>query len=434
MARPWRDVISHQNWVDYVINRAGNSDAKTNRVSKLKAVFQHRSESPLAFLTYIGGKLQAYHAVAKDRKNTLDDRIKRLGELSSLAFEYLNTFKVDLEAAARRPEGEGKNQYTGVYNSGRASQHSVDRNVLSLARRSLRKAAYLKEMKKYYSRGGQGYALRSPNALLLQTSKAQYKWDDLIGLSPGVRMEQLDFVHRGDFETDDDASITCGAAFKEWMKAMQTGAEVPFFLWLENHPVCLEDDKQLLETRSVLYGRADQYLNGKRRDANDRNLLRLVSLTVTPTAYDLRTGEAIATAVSTKEYRASRPKDPRGDKTFGAGVAAFVWTETTELFIANHLEQEFHHSSFVSGRNVRCAGMIVFENGKVTAISNNSGHYKPRKEHVRNFVLYLKDRWLIDANAAVEVHMGAKRCWRGTPADFLSKFNNLENIANVAMG
>ena len=73
---------------------------------------------------------------------------------------------------------------------------------------------------------------------------------------------------------------------------------------------------------------------------------------------------------------------------------------------AFHRAQEFHHSSFISGRTVRCAGMIVIQQGIVTALNNNSGHYKPRKEHVLNFVRLLRGNGVLSEKAAVEVHLG----------------------------
>lgn len=36
-----------------------------------------------------------------------------------------------------------------------------------------------------------------------------------------------------------------------------------------------------------------------------------------------------------------------------------------------------HHSSFLSGADVMCAGTLEVIEGKLIYISNNSGHYKP---------------------------------------------------------
>ena len=46
----------------------------------------------------------------------------------------------------------------------------------------------------------------------------------------------------------------------------------------------------------------------------------------------------------------------------------------------------FNHSSFNAGADVICAGMIYFQKGKLLWIDNNSGHYKPTKDNLKNAV------------------------------------------------
>lgn len=375
MARPWRDVISEWYWRRAVEERADKSSAQGPTTgTKILAVVKDRYESPTAFLRYIGEKLHQYHMIAKDDYYKLEKRVKALKELSSLANEYFTRFKVDMQVAQKRNEENHPSKHTGRHQSGKPMDESVDRNVLTLARRSLRKAAYLKQLREFYSKHGAGYQYRVPQALLEYVKHPQKKTDALVGLSGAVRMEQLDFAHRGDYEVDDENSISCGAAFTQWTKDPRRG-NTPFFLWLENHAVCLEDDKSKFETHAVEYIRADH-----RDPATSLSMLKLVVIDMPLKAIDLTKKTMTLAVCSTKGYKAERRKDPRGDKGWGTDVAAFVWTEAGELFIANHMAQQFHHSSFVSGNTVRCAGMIVIENGIVTAISNNSGHYKPRKE------------------------------------------------------
>jgi hypothetical protein len=419
MARPWRDVISEQGWrLGVMENQKATAASAANRgnVAKLRAVFTDRYASPTAFLAYIGEKLHQYHRLAKTRLDVLDARIKALNELSALAMEFLKTFKVGLDVASKRNADNSKNAHRDTYDSGRPTDETIERNVLTLARRAPRKAEYLRQLKAYYSVGGGGYAFRNPTALLKYVEAKQEKSGGLVGLSPGVRMEQLDFAHRGDFETEDPNSFSCGAAFAQWSKDPHRG-NTPFFLWLEEHPVCLHDDKGRLETRSVAYVHADQ-----RSGAPARSRLKVLIVQPTIMAMDLAQPGAATSICDTTSYQAERRKDPRGDAGWGQGVAAFVWSKDGELFIANHAAQEFHHSSFVSGDKVRCAGMIVVEHGKVTAISNNSGHYKPRKEQVRNFVWLLQGAGALDANAALEVHLGDKKCFTGNPAKFLADY------------
>ena len=424
--RTWRDVVSVYGWRTGVLERAEKTEATMTATAKIRGVFQDRFSSPKAFLDYIGEKLHQYHKIQKDEIKNIDSRIKALKELSELANKYLSTFNVSKEAAEAR--SVEKHKVWNRFTEGGPQQETVDRNVLSLARRSLRKAGYLRMLKEYYSKGGAGYQFRNPKALLDYVKHPQEKTGEFVGLSPGVRLEQLDPVHRGDYEVDDDLSITCGAAFHQWAGG---GADKPFFLWLENHAVCIEDDKGKLETNSVAYVRADH-----REQADARSKLAVLIIGNPIMAVDLTSGEMPTKMCDTVAggYAAERRKDPRGDRTFGNGVAAFVWTEPGEVFIANHMAQEFHHSSFVSGTRVRCGGMLVVENGVVTALSNNSGHYKPRKEHVRNFVWLLQGAGAISSTAALEVHMGNKKMWTGGPGDFLRNFGQLENLAVTPNG
>lgn len=48
-----------------------------------------------------------------------------------------------------------------------------------------------------------------------------------------------------------------------------------------------------------------------------------------------------------------------------------------EFFVGESLNGVFHHSSFLAGGAVASAGDIKVVGGEITAISNNSGHYKP---------------------------------------------------------
>lgn len=56
----------------------------------------------------------------------------------------------------------------------------------------------------------------------------------------------------------------------------------------------------------------------------------------------------------------------------------FVYDTEENLYVTEyHDVGKFHHSSFLSGNDVKCAGKINFENGVILSISNDSGHYKP---------------------------------------------------------
>jgi hypothetical protein len=50
---------------------------------------------------------------------------------------------------------------------------------------------------------------------------------------------------------------------------------------------------------------------------------------------------------------------------------------------------KWNHSSFLRGKDVVCAGMFAVEQGKPKYISNESGHYAPSVDHLRNAVCVL---------------------------------------------
>ncbi len=52
---------------------------------------------------------------------------------------------------------------------------------------------------------------------------------------------------------------------------------------------------------------------------------------------------------------------------------------------------KFHHSSFLSGKPVKCAGEVLFLNGAVRYVSNESGHYQPSTQQLIDIVEVLRD-------------------------------------------
>lgn len=61
----------------------------------------------------------------------------------------------------------------------------------------------------------------------------------------------------------------------------------------------------------------------------------------------------------------------------------------------------FNHSSFNAGKEVMCAGMLVINNGVLVSIDNNSGHYKPDANYLREALAFLQAEYhvIVAANA-----------------------------------
>ena len=61
------------------------------------------------------------------------------------------------------------------------------------------------------------------------------------------------------------------------------------------------------------------------------------------------------------------------------------YSKTTRVYDGNG-DAQHNHSSLNAGADVICAGEIEFLNGKITYISNESGHYRPKARQLQNCV------------------------------------------------
>jgi hypothetical protein len=64
-----------------------------------------------------------------------------------------------------------------------------------------------------------------------------------------------------------------------------------------------------------------------------------------------------------------------------AGVAMYAMSNKGNLHVAQQVDGKRHHSSLFAGGNLASAGEIKVERGRVSWISNNSGHYLPNWKH-----------------------------------------------------
>jgi hypothetical protein len=60
----------------------------------------------------------------------------------------------------------------------------------------------------------------------------------------------------------------------------------------------------------------------------------------------------------------------------GPGAAIFVMSAQGNLHLHSHSVGHYHHSSLLAGSTVAGAGELRAENGRITWLSNKSGHYK----------------------------------------------------------
>lgn len=340
-------------------------------------------------------ELTEYHAVKKTDISKFDERRKRLVLISEAAGHAIKVLGFTQQELTGRADygADPRDPRTGALMVGDPRRESLPRNLLTLQRRSLRKAAYLTLLEKHSKEHDDSREnLREMFARKREAGK-------FLELVPGVRLEKHDFMHRPfenhvvDGEAQPGLHVSAiGAAFETWL--FSNKSPIPFFVWLENNPVCTGEDKSKApEIRTVSYEGGD----GKRMG----RVTKFYVVTYKPTCQMTPVGGGTSVATDTSLFVAAPGK---AITTKGAqGLAAFVWAEDKTLFIAEHVEGGFHHSSFMSGGRVRCAGMIRFENGKATEISNNSGHYKPPLDNLQKFVSYLHDRGCLKDDAVVQV-------------------------------
>lgn len=427
--RPWRDIVSTQAWSR--IAQSTDSTAHISKVASLRSVFDANVETPQRSLRALTELITQYHAIPKTDYLQLDRRVAALSLIRDRAEHHLAKFKVDMDRAkerfALRSDNNGtrlepatRNRYTQRYEVGNALHQTLDRNLLTLCNRSFRKAEYLHQLKTYYA----APAARSPQALLAQLAAPQQRTATSTGLTAGVRMEALDPWHRP-VEVDihngqlvdqgglsDDFSMS--AAFAQWYDSVGTHG-LPFFLWLEGHPICTSDNKEdVAGTASVYY-----HVPGAGYDRVPPRFKLAMAYVHGGRLWmdEFRVDGAVATSVAnTAGYVCASGKGV-------SDAAAYIWTGQ-EVVIAQHTENAFHHSSFAGGRAVRCAGMLKMANGLLVYASNNSGHYKPGKHLLQQFLQAMQTQGVLAGNCQVHCQ-GVNPQYSGTAADFLQRWQTL---------
>lgn len=71
-------------------------------------------------------------------------------------------------------------------------------------------------------------------------------------------------------------------------------------------------------------------------------------------------------------------------------VFIFVISPDRVLHANQGIANKFHHSSFLGGRPVLGAGQLIVNNGRLTMVSNSSGHYRPDPARHFNTLLFFR--------------------------------------------
>ena len=73
----------------------------------------------------------------------------------------------------------------------------------------------------------------------------------------------------------------------------------------------------------------------------------------------------------------------------GARGLIYVITMEGELIAGVNIAKIVHHTTLAMGKPVLAAGWFAAEHGRIKALSNESGHYRPTKNHLQFVIQYL---------------------------------------------
>jgi hypothetical protein len=397
MAQPWRDVYPIKFW-DQVVDqyRSGALKSSSATVGRwMRSMLKTGRVLPQQ-IERITKTLSTYHEIQKDESQNFQRRINLLRSIYFDSVEYCRKYEIDKTIRdTRTPE----DTFT-----------SMDAYVWSIGRRAKRKADYIEKIQEFCLTG-----LSNPTTMLKYLTDTSHIHDQFQHLQVGCRMEEIDPYHRAfEMHAAEDGMISEGQftkfpmnqAFGQWINALKDGDFIavdtktlsvpakPFFVWLEAQPLTTGAPGKFLgpsgftakETKSVKY-------RGTVTDVGEW-------------WHWLCPSNGVVSKVDFESLKTTpfNTNDGKGKAQEPEKSYAYVWERGGTLLAGQHEVERVHHSSFMAGKSVRCAGMIaVNDAGKVTFVSNNSGHYRPTKAQLIDFVKWLNQRGVMADNALVGV-------------------------------
>ncbi|MEW5980288.1 MAG: hypothetical protein AB1898_31230 [Acidobacteriota bacterium] len=116
-------------------------------------------------------------------------------------------------------------------------------------------------------------------------------------------------------------------------------------------------------------------------------------------------------------YQTSTATDANGNRI----LDLFAMDDMEFLYVGPPKQAgTFHHSSFLSGKPVLCAGEIALDQGKITKVSNSSGHYRPSTRDLLNCVLVLEKKYSVDTQTLTVSDMATGTDWKSA-SQFLQR-------------
>ena len=134
----------------------------------------------------------------------------------------------------------------------------------------------------------------------------------------------------------------------------------------------------------------------------------------------------LASSVGTRGDKLSTRKDlavrVKQQLFYNPALWAYVISVTGRIYIHHHEADHFHHSSFLAGARVACAGMIAVSEGRILYVSNKSGHYQPSPADLYQGLAALKRRHptLDFDEVVIEAIAGTEGSYVGWGVDFMA--------------
>lgn len=407
---PWQDIYTQRQW-DALLNqyKRGKIGSKaktfTHHIGRIFSL-RHRFALPRE-VTSLTQQILFYHQIEKRSIANLKTRAGLLRAMANTGELFMARNRIPVKGVQKA--SLEKEQYE-------AFKKTLDYAVSKLVRRARRKADYIEKLMVHQKNADRGFVGGKEGLLEYIKSKSYGPDDeDLVRMGPDVALEKIDPWHRTYEATFDvkrmhlkapNGASIFAVAFNQWIDDKKN-EDIPFFIWMEGHYVCTSVlDPRLMDTLGgvaydepeghVGYFRSDQKLPGRLPFIAAQNGLLW--------AYRMSEDGAIDDVdFFDTSYTQNDFPDDFLDMAKGKFRAhAYVWSRDGFIFAGPHIGRKFHHSSFVSGKKVRCAGMIRVTNGKVTRVDNDSGHYKPGARHLRNFVQFLSTQNVLTRDAIVE--------------------------------
>jgi len=402
---PWRDIISLSEWRN-LLDRFEHGQAAS--VARKKRWFRRTYNLP-KHIEVLDRQIEHYHGLAKQSADMKVQR-ERAGTLKMIAVQcnsFLTANRIQDKSTLKRSMTEEK--YA-------AYRKTLDYMVEKTRRRALRKADYIETLIEHVDQQDRGFTTKE-NLFNYLKLKAEVSYtSNFAGMGAHVIMERVDPWHRPIENTiHNDRQNPVGkaegyeisVAFARWAAA-QTDA--PFFVWLEGHGICTGAYADQSLANAIANGKIGE-LSGSvnyRQSATLATAIENGKLYV----YSMQADNTFhKTSFDTKDAKGASVKSDELQK-FGNHpypVYAYVWSRDGVIFTNIHQTGQIHHSSLLSGKKVKCSGMIAVENGKVRSVDNNSGHYKPQFRHLRNFVRFLQAGGVLAPNARVREETADKK-------------------------